>query len=522
MKKLTIILLLLLATAAFAQPPRTMNFQGTLADGIGMTLPDGNYNLTFRLWNADVGGATLWTEARSVALSGGIFSIGLGEVTPLALVFDQPYWLGIQVGGDAELSPRSPLTGMPYALNVADGVVTKELNGLTDNVNIVAGTNISVNTVGPNIVIAGTGALTDADWDVVGSDMTSIPVGNVGIGVAVPGSKLDVSGAISSGTNVAPGGFLARVGNGAFTSSFGGAHGAFGSQISLAAEDGNTTFRVQPDVDGTGGFVDVLRNDTSSGFMVDGNYGGTESALVTISGTGSTVNFRTDLTGDLAVMLPPESIVANEIADEPGVASELSGGPISLTTTRTTLISRTIVCPTAGYVFVQGMGELEMTHTNGAVSFGTMGVSDIDGTLPLNQDQSTYLPSGAASGLYLFPSSPNGLFEVAAGSNTFYLVASINSAGVTARVWDMQLSCIFFPTSYGTITPTKVTTEGVDQFAGSVLSVPAPTRGDLAAEQAESEAFARGRVDRELAIMQRQLDELQSRIDRMNTADGVR
>jgi hypothetical protein len=98
-----------------------MNFQGTLADGGGAVLPDGNYNLTFRLWNSDVGGAILWTEAQSVSQQGGIFNTVLGDITPLNLAFDQPYWLGVQVGVDAELSPRSPLTGMPYAMNVVDG-----------------------------------------------------------------------------------------------------------------------------------------------------------------------------------------------------------------------------------------------------------------------------------------------------------------------------------------------------------------------------------------------------------------
>jgi hypothetical protein len=48
----------------------------------------------------------------------GIFSINLGSVAGLALPFDQPYWLGVSIGIDPELIPRTPLTSTPYALGV--------------------------------------------------------------------------------------------------------------------------------------------------------------------------------------------------------------------------------------------------------------------------------------------------------------------------------------------------------------------------------------------------------------------
>ena len=93
-----------------------MNFQGTLANGSGSTLPDGDYQLTFRLWNAANGGSVVWTENQTVSQNRGIFNAVLGLNVQLAMSFDEPYWLSVQVGQDAELSPRTRLTSVPYAI----------------------------------------------------------------------------------------------------------------------------------------------------------------------------------------------------------------------------------------------------------------------------------------------------------------------------------------------------------------------------------------------------------------------
>ena len=39
----------------------------------------------------------------------------LGSITPLGLLFDVPYYLGIQVGTDLEMTPRVPLSSVGYA-----------------------------------------------------------------------------------------------------------------------------------------------------------------------------------------------------------------------------------------------------------------------------------------------------------------------------------------------------------------------------------------------------------------------
>jgi len=260
----------------------------------------------------------------------------------------------------------------------------------------------------------------------------------------------------------------------------------------------------------------------ANGFSVDGNYGSTESPRVDISGTSSSMSFRTDLTGDGSVLLPAESVASAELFDEPGVASETAGGPINLTTTYATMVSRTIVCPTAGYVYVQATAEVDLNHVTGATSFATMGVSASSTTLPFNQDLSPYLPSTAPSGIRLIPCSPSGIFSVSAGSNTFYLLARKNAAAVDIQIWDMQLNCIFFPTSYGTVTPTVADGKDVDQFSGDVPAVSAMTAGDIAAERADSEAADRERMNRELDAMRRQLEDIQKNMERLNAVADTR
>jgi len=108
---------LLFAPVAHATPPSTMSYQGRLTDGVGINVPDGAYSVTFKLYDASTGGALLWTETQpTVAVTGGLFSVVLGSVTPLAVPFDRQYWLGIAVAPDPEMAPRTPLTSVPYAM----------------------------------------------------------------------------------------------------------------------------------------------------------------------------------------------------------------------------------------------------------------------------------------------------------------------------------------------------------------------------------------------------------------------
>ena len=122
------LMLLLAASLSLAQVPKTISYQGVLTDASGTVVPDGNYNLTFKLYDVATGGTALWAEGQLVAVSKGIFNVILGSVAPLNLPFDKPYYLGVAVGAGTELSPRIPLTSSGYSFRAAN---TDSINGIT-------------------------------------------------------------------------------------------------------------------------------------------------------------------------------------------------------------------------------------------------------------------------------------------------------------------------------------------------------------------------------------------------------
>jgi len=117
MKRILIILALLFLTGSvMGQIPRLINYQGMLFTSTGQPVADGQYNLTFTIY--DDAGTALWTETQSsVFIGGGNLHVMIGASQPLTLAFDKPYFLGIKIGTDSELQPRMPLTTSAYSFN---------------------------------------------------------------------------------------------------------------------------------------------------------------------------------------------------------------------------------------------------------------------------------------------------------------------------------------------------------------------------------------------------------------------
>lgn len=133
---------------AFANNPSTveaatsdnLNFQGRLLNSNGSLVPDGLYNIEFKLYNVSSGGTALWTETyydsngitagndNRLRVVNGYFSANLGSIndtlTSSGINWDQEHWLTMNVGGsaqtatptyDGEMNPRFKLTAVPYA-----------------------------------------------------------------------------------------------------------------------------------------------------------------------------------------------------------------------------------------------------------------------------------------------------------------------------------------------------------------------------------------------------------------------
>ena len=106
-----------------------INYQGKLTTPLGVSVPDGDYHMRFWLLEDDSIATTsaIWTEVRTggdvVEVKNGLFSVMLGEVTPLTGIdFNQPLYLGVEIGGDGgspewdgEMSPRKILGAVPAA-----------------------------------------------------------------------------------------------------------------------------------------------------------------------------------------------------------------------------------------------------------------------------------------------------------------------------------------------------------------------------------------------------------------------
>ncbi len=142
---------------------QTINFQGRLLNSQGATVPDGFYNIEFKIYQDGDGqstndstgspaGSLKWTEdwlnsaSHGVKVVNGYLSVNLGSVSPFgsSINWNQSVlWLSMQIGntssctistdfhtdcgGDGEMTPMQPLTAAPYALN------SNALNGLSSN-----------------------------------------------------------------------------------------------------------------------------------------------------------------------------------------------------------------------------------------------------------------------------------------------------------------------------------------------------------------------------------------------------
>jgi len=109
-----------------------LNFQGKLVNVDGTNISDGNYDVTFKLWDALSAGNSLWTEVwnsgtTQVSTVNGIFSVNLGTYTTFSTTtFDSDsIYLSIKVGADSEMAPRIRMTSVPYSM------LAKKVEGLT-------------------------------------------------------------------------------------------------------------------------------------------------------------------------------------------------------------------------------------------------------------------------------------------------------------------------------------------------------------------------------------------------------
>ena len=107
--------LMLISSFVFAQIPQTVSFQGYLSDSNGEPISDGNYEVTFRLFDSLTEGNNVWEETHSMVITGSLISVRLGSFTSIVLPETGIPYLEIQIE-DEILTPRQELTSVIYAL----------------------------------------------------------------------------------------------------------------------------------------------------------------------------------------------------------------------------------------------------------------------------------------------------------------------------------------------------------------------------------------------------------------------
>jgi hypothetical protein len=88
---LCVLLVLAIALTSGANIPRTMNYQRILRDADGTLVADGNYEITFGIYDASTGGTALWTDAETLTVEDGVVNVILGETAGIDLPFDEQY-----------------------------------------------------------------------------------------------------------------------------------------------------------------------------------------------------------------------------------------------------------------------------------------------------------------------------------------------------------------------------------------------------------------------------------------------
>ena len=120
------VLVILVTASASADVPHLLNYQGRLTDGSGQPVADGSYSVQLRIYTAPSGGSAQWNSGvRIVTVAGGLFAYVIGDsvAIPDSLFRDNTdLWLGIKVGGDPEITPRTRLTSAGWSIhaNTAD------------------------------------------------------------------------------------------------------------------------------------------------------------------------------------------------------------------------------------------------------------------------------------------------------------------------------------------------------------------------------------------------------------------
>jgi hypothetical protein len=428
-----------------------LNFQGRLLNAQGATVPDGYYNMQFKIYQdgdglsvGDTTGAPTgvldWTESylnnnsQAVKVLNGYFSVNLGSITPFGSNINwnqSTLWLSVNIGNtnttctpfsncvpDGEMVPMKRLSSTPYSLN------SGMLNGLTSAnfVQLAQGvqTDATTNTSSIYINKTGTGNIMELQSGSVDSFMIS-NAGDLTFGVNA-NHTLSVA---TAGANVA--GKSLTVAGGAGGTGAGVEAG--GDLLLQGGAAGGTN--------STGGNVTINAGAGSgSGASGNINIGTSNASTIQIGSTtlSQTINVGNNGTGTTSVVVGAASGAAG------GTTTVQSKGAMSVTSSNSTV---SITAP-AGTMTISSSGNSSLSATAGTMGVSGSGITTLASTgssVGINSYTNTTINTGATPTTRATFDTSNDLYlglGVTGALNPFTISSSGGTAGVAGSALTVQ------------------------------------------------------------------------------------
>jgi len=316
---------------------QTLSFQGRLLQSSGAVVPDGHYNIQFKIYQdgdgstaGDTGGTLKWTESyvnnnsnSGVEVTDGFFSVNLGSLNPFGTQVDwnqDTLWLSMNVAGsantctafngtgctaDGEMTPMKRITSTPYALNsgqlggkTADNFVQLAQgvqDDTSDNTSSIylnktgsGGSFAQFQNAGADVLTISNygdiafGAATDPD---VGAHLITVadaPSDTIGTTLGIrAGNGGDGSGSTGGETIIGGGNGGGTNGNGGLAVLSGGSGTGTGTGGSVYVQGGGSA-------SGTAGSVYVGSSNTSAIYI--GNSSSSDAQSITIGNNGGSTS----------------------------------------------------------------------------------------------------------------------------------------------------------------------------------------------------------------------------------------
>ncbi|MEW5923697.1 MAG: hypothetical protein AB1746_06895 [Candidatus Zixiibacteriota bacterium] len=448
------LLCLLLCSSVLAEIPQVISYQGYITDTEGNPVEDGTFFLKFKIYGSDTGDDSLWSSGfQSITVSGGLFNYQIGSFNPLPqnlFTAGAIRYLGITIGTDAEISPRTRIMSSAYAYKAQKSDTADIAEDVSDN--SITGAKIQPNAITSAHIAAGT---------IMAGDVNNSEIQLRVTGDCPPGyyiSSIDADGNISCVEDqIGSGGDITAVygDNGLTgTATEGDAHLSVGAGNGIVVNPDN----IEVDVDGLAGsglvessdkihvnvghglelFVDSVRlnADYRNGVPYDSRF----------------VN-ENQVSSITSSMVIDDNLTNADIADEPGATekeynSNGSAGERTLALGMNVIDSLTIDCPAGGLVLAIVTFTLQAHGVTEAYNYYALfGISQSRTIFPENLEFSFRLDKVYNDYTWRWPMTVHYLIPVTAGEQEFFFLGNLEQDG-NINIWDIQMSLVYLPTSY--------------------------------------------------------------------------